>query len=85
MLFRETVAVYCENHTEHTNTLCGQSAAICSRWFLASGFFYSEVGGDMFLETSVHTRSTRRHIPEYGILHNSHRCENLKSYEMYIC
>jgi hypothetical protein len=26
MLFRETVAVYGENHTEHTNTLCGQSA-----------------------------------------------------------
>jgi hypothetical protein len=26
MLFRETVAVYCENHTEHTNTLCGQNA-----------------------------------------------------------
>jgi hypothetical protein len=22
MLFSETVAVYCENHTEHTNTLC---------------------------------------------------------------
>jgi hypothetical protein len=30
-------------------------------------------------ETSVHTRSTQRHIPEEGILH-SHRCENLKSY-----
>jgi hypothetical protein len=30
-------------------------------------------------ETSVHTRSTRRHIPEHSILH-SHRCENLKSY-----
>jgi hypothetical protein len=30
-------------------------------------------------ETSVHTRFTRRHIPENGILH-SHRCENLKSY-----
>jgi hypothetical protein len=32
MLFRETVAVYCENHTEHTNTLCGQIAtqlAVC--------------------------------------------------------
>jgi hypothetical protein len=29
-------------------------------------------------ETSVHTRSTRRHIPEDGILH-SHRRENLKS------
>jgi hypothetical protein len=24
MLFRETVTVYCENHTEHTNALCGQ-------------------------------------------------------------
>jgi hypothetical protein len=26
MLFRETVAVCCENHTEHINTLCGQNA-----------------------------------------------------------
>jgi hypothetical protein len=26
VLFRETVAVYCENHMEHTNTLCGQNA-----------------------------------------------------------
>jgi hypothetical protein len=26
MLFRETIAVYCENHTEHVNTLCGQNA-----------------------------------------------------------
>jgi hypothetical protein len=26
MLFRETVAVYCENHMEHTNTLCGHNA-----------------------------------------------------------
>jgi hypothetical protein len=23
MLFRETAAVYCENHMEHINTLCG--------------------------------------------------------------
>jgi hypothetical protein len=28
MLFREAVAVYCENHTEHTNTLCGQNAEL---------------------------------------------------------
>jgi hypothetical protein len=26
MLFGETVAVYCENHTEHTYVLCGQNA-----------------------------------------------------------
>jgi hypothetical protein len=26
MLFGETVAVYCENHTEYTDTLCGQNA-----------------------------------------------------------
>jgi hypothetical protein len=30
-------------------------------------------------ETAFHTRSTRRHIPEDGILH-SYRRENLKSY-----
>jgi hypothetical protein len=25
MLFKETVAVYCENRTEHINTLCGEN------------------------------------------------------------
>jgi hypothetical protein len=28
MLFRETVAVYSENHTKHINTLCGQNAGL---------------------------------------------------------
>jgi hypothetical protein len=28
MLFREIIAAYCENHTEHINTLCGQNAEI---------------------------------------------------------
>jgi hypothetical protein len=32
-------------------------------------------------ETSVHTTSTRRHIPEDDILH-SHSRENLKSYKV---
>jgi hypothetical protein len=32
-------------------------------------------------ETSVHTRSTQRHMPEDGILHN-HLCENFKSYKV---
>jgi hypothetical protein len=35
MLFRETVAVYCENHMEPTNTLCGQNTE----------FMYVKVGG----------------------------------------
>jgi hypothetical protein len=26
MLFKETVAVYCEKRKEHTDTLCGQNA-----------------------------------------------------------
>jgi hypothetical protein len=26
MLFEGTVTVHCENHTEHTDTLCGQNA-----------------------------------------------------------
>jgi hypothetical protein len=31
MLFRETVAVYCENHTKHTDTLWGQNAEF---WYI---------------------------------------------------
>jgi hypothetical protein len=30
MLFRETVAVYCENHMEHADTLCEQNADFCN-------------------------------------------------------
>jgi hypothetical protein len=30
MLFTETVSVFCENHTEHINTLCGQNAEFSS-------------------------------------------------------
>jgi hypothetical protein len=37
MLFRETVAVYCENHTEHRDTLCGQNAE----------FWYRKAGGTL--------------------------------------
>jgi hypothetical protein len=29
MLLREAVPVYFENHTEHTDTLCGQNAEFC--------------------------------------------------------
>jgi hypothetical protein len=36
MLFGETVAV--ENHTEHTNTLCGQNAEF---WYVKAGSMYT--------------------------------------------
>jgi hypothetical protein len=39
ILFGETVAVYCENRTEHTNTLCGQNAEF---WFVKAGDTYSD-------------------------------------------
>jgi hypothetical protein len=34
MLFGETVAVYCENHTEHINTLCGHFSPYLTRSML---------------------------------------------------
>jgi hypothetical protein len=55
-----------------------RSAATCSRRFLPHGFFTLKMEAIRSSETSVHTRSTRRHIPEDGILH-SHRRENLRS------
>jgi hypothetical protein len=39
MLFGETVAVYCENHTEHTDTLCGQNAGF---WCVKAGGTYTD-------------------------------------------
>jgi hypothetical protein len=39
MLFRETAAVYCENHMEHTNTICGKNAKFVN---LKTGSTYSE-------------------------------------------
>jgi hypothetical protein len=35
MLFKERVAVYCENHTEHINIFCGKNAE----------FYYVKAGG----------------------------------------
>jgi hypothetical protein len=34
MLFEETVAFYCENHTEHTDTLYGQNVEF---WCVKAG------------------------------------------------
>jgi hypothetical protein len=60
-----------------------QSAATCSRWFPARGFFYPEDGGDMFPETSFNARSTQRHIPEDGILNITMVCEKIASQSVY--
>jgi hypothetical protein len=38
MLFGETVTVYCENHTEHTDTLCGKNAEV---WHVKAGGTYT--------------------------------------------
>jgi hypothetical protein len=42
MLFGETVAVYCENHMEHMNTLCAQSAEF---WYVKACGTYSNHWG----------------------------------------
>jgi hypothetical protein len=42
MLFRETVAVYCENHMEQRNTLCGQNAEF---YYVKAGDTYSNRWG----------------------------------------
>jgi hypothetical protein len=49
---------------------------------IASIFFYPEDGGNTFSETSVRTRSTRRHVPEDGILYIS-LCSVF--YELRVC
>jgi hypothetical protein len=38
MLFGETVAIYCENHMEHTNILCGRNAEV---WYVKGCGKYS--------------------------------------------
>jgi hypothetical protein len=38
MLFGETVAVYCENRMEYTDTLCGQKAEF---WYIKAGGKYT--------------------------------------------
>jgi hypothetical protein len=39
MLFGETVAVYCENQMEHTDTLCGQNAEFWYSYVKAGGAY----------------------------------------------
>jgi hypothetical protein len=41
MLFGKTVAVYYENHTEHTDTVCGQNAEF---WYVKASGTYNNHG-----------------------------------------
>jgi hypothetical protein len=59
--------------------ICERGTSV-SRWLNSAGssfvdFSTLKMEAICSSEMSVHTRSTRRHIPEDGILH-SHRCES---------
>jgi hypothetical protein len=43
MLFGETVPVYCENHTEHINTLCGKNAEFLTILTVNSDYFPKKI------------------------------------------
>jgi hypothetical protein len=61
-----------------------QREQVAAGWFLAHGYFSTlKMVETRSSETSVHKRSTRRHIPKDGIIH-SHCSEILKSYIMSI-
>jgi hypothetical protein len=51
MLFWETVAVYCENHTEHKNTLCGQNAEF---WYVKADGIYVTVKARRLVNPSIY-------------------------------
>jgi hypothetical protein len=52
MLFRETVAVYCENHMEHTNTLRGQKVQYIRAYGKGKTMPVTGRGGPYGCETS---------------------------------
>jgi hypothetical protein len=55
MLFRERVAVYCENRTEHTHTrtLCGQNAEFHVLLSVSSETLKRDFTAVLFLESDV--------------------------------
>jgi hypothetical protein len=50
MLFREAIAVYCENHTEHKRTLCEQRAS--------GGKYSNHWASALISETAASTRTS---------------------------
>jgi hypothetical protein len=85
----------CEQMFRRNYCLHLQGIKICepgtsvSRWLQADSsladFYTLKMEAICSSETSVHTKFTRSHIPEDGIL-RSHRRENLKSYtQTFVC
>jgi hypothetical protein len=60
MMFRGKIVVYCDNHTEHTNTLCGQEAG----FYMLDQVVYIPTTGFY----SVNTRDQFTHL--YGMIKN---------------
>jgi hypothetical protein len=81
MLFGETVAVYCDNHMEHTNTLCGQTAVFLNVEKNSTYSYHCDLTGEIkwrltwcYLQTAqdglVHTQhlNSQRHEQCVGIV-----------------
>jgi hypothetical protein len=76
------VQILCEStFRRNVSPPASGSAVSCSRCFSLADFSTLKMEAIHSSETSVHTRSTRRHVPEDDVL-RSHRCENLKSYKI---
>jgi hypothetical protein len=68
MLFGETITAYCENHTEHTNTLCGQNVGF---WCVKANGTYSNhwvLKGQNYSVTEHFMNNTA----EDSVWHNGH-------------
>jgi hypothetical protein len=53
MLFREIIAVYSENHTEHINTLCGQNAVYINSVRTSQETYYVSTTNHKFVGEGV--------------------------------
>jgi hypothetical protein len=78
MLFGETVAVYCENHTEHRDTLCGQNAEF---WYVKVSGAYSLFERCILIKTTplVKFHGTTRTIQHTNTLERSTKLRDVTS------
>jgi hypothetical protein len=60
MLFGDTVAVYCENHTEHTDTLCARVFNVYGGGTYTSSYRYQSSDYIWGAQTPLRVRSPQR-------------------------